>query len=102
MVRATDLKSGGLAMLVVKIIPWTRFFCNVHLFRVPRSWTGSVQMKSSMPFIRGYRCREREIYNFKSRKVKRSKDCALALSALNEKSNVAFAIGLWHVCGYKM
>ena len=25
-VRAVDLKSGGLAMLVVQILPWTRFF----------------------------------------------------------------------------
>ena len=29
------------------------FFCNGHLFRVPRSWTGvsSFQMKSSMTFV---------------------------------------------------
>ena len=47
-------------MLVVLILPWGFFFCNVHLFRVPRSWTGSVQMKSSMTFIRGDRCIERE------------------------------------------
>ena len=46
-------------------------FCNVHLFRVPRSWTGSVQMKSSMAFIRGNRCIEREKDTFKSRAVKR-------------------------------
>ena len=64
-----------------RIIPWTRFFCNVHLFRVPRSWTGSVQMKSSMTFIGGNRCieREREKDNFKSREVKRLKECTLAL-----------------------
>ena len=79
MVRAVDLKSGGLVMLVVQILPWTRFFCNVHLFRVPRSWTGSVQMKSSMTFIRGYRCRERERDNLKSREVKRLKECAVDL-----------------------
>ena len=34
-VRAVDLKSGGLAMLVVQILPWTRFFvmftCSVFL-----------------------------------------------------------------------
>ena len=34
-VRAVDLKSGGLAMLVVKILPWTRFLvmftCSVQL-----------------------------------------------------------------------
>ena len=36
------------------------FFGNLHLFCVPRSWTGSVQMKSSMAFIRGNRCIERE------------------------------------------
>ena len=60
MVRAVDLKSGGRAVLVVQILPWTRFFCNAYLFRVPRSWTGSVQMKSSMTFIRGNRCIERE------------------------------------------
>ena len=29
-----------------------KIFCNVHFFRAPRSWTGSVQMKSSMTFIR--------------------------------------------------
>ena len=55
------------------------FFCNVHLFRFPRKWTGSVQMKSSMTFIRGNRCIEREKDNFKSREVKRLKECALAL-----------------------
>ena len=65
-------------MLVVLIQPWARFFCNVHLFRVPRSWTGSVQIKSSMTFIRGSsRCIEKD--NFKSREVKRLKECALAL-----------------------
>ena len=67
--RAVDLKSGGLAMLVVQILPWTRFSCNVQVFRDPRSWSGSVQMKSSMTFIRGYRCIEREKDNFKSREV---------------------------------
>ena len=56
--RAVDLKSGGVAMLVVQIMD--NIFRNVHLFRVPRSWTGSVQMKSSMTFIRGYMCIERE------------------------------------------
>ena len=54
-------------------------FCNVHLFRVPRSWTGSVQMKSSMTFLRGYRCIEREKDNLKSREVKRLKEWVLAL-----------------------
>ena len=54
------------------------FSCNVHLFRVPRSWTGSVQIKSSMTFVRGNRCIEREKDNFKSREVKRLKECALA------------------------
>ena len=66
-------------MLVVQILPWTRFFCNAYLFRVPRSWTGSVQMKSSMAFIRGNRCIEKEKDNFKSREVKRLKEFALAL-----------------------
>ena len=56
-----------------------KIFCNVHLFRVPRSWTGSVQMKSSMIFIRGNKCIEREKDNFKSREVKRLKECVLAL-----------------------
>ena len=37
-----------------------KIFCNVHLFRVPRSWTGSAKMKSSMTFIRGNSCIERE------------------------------------------
>ena len=46
-----------------------RIFCNVDLFRVPHSWTGSVQMKSSMAFIRGNRCIKREKDNFKSCEV---------------------------------
>ena len=37
-----------------------KIFCNVHLFRVPLSWTDSVQIKSSMTFIRGNRCIESE------------------------------------------
>ena len=37
------------------------FFCNVHFFRVPRTWTGRVQMKSNMTFIRGNMCIERKI-----------------------------------------
>ena len=53
-------------------------FCNVHLFRVLCSWTGSVQMKSSMTFIRGNRCTEKD--DFKNDgEVKRLKECALAL-----------------------
>ena len=56
-----DYSAGGRAVLVVRILLWTRFFCNVHLVRVPRSWTGSVQMKSSMVFIQGNRCIERKI-----------------------------------------
>ena len=55
-------------------------FMFVMLFLVPRSWTGSVQMISSMTFIRGNRCIEREKDTFKSREVKRLKECALALS----------------------
>ena len=55
-------------------------FCNVHLFRVPRSWTDNVQIKSSMTFIRGIRCVKREKDYFKSREVKRLKECALALT----------------------
>ena len=54
---------GGSNPTVVNI------FCNIHLFRVPHSWTGSVQMKSSMTFIRGNRCTEREKDTFKSREV---------------------------------
>ena len=54
-------------------------FCNVHLFHVPRSWTSSVQMKSSMTFIRGNKCIENEKDNFKNREVKRLKERALAL-----------------------
>ena len=87
-VRAVDFKSGGLAMLVVQIVPWTRFFCNSHLFLVPRSRTGRVQMKSSMTFIRGYMCIEREKDNFKSREVKRLKECALALNSMQNKVHV--------------
>ena len=37
-------------------------------------------MKSSMTFIRGNRCIEREKDNVKSREVKRLKECALALN----------------------
>ena len=47
-----------------------KIFLNVHLFRVPRSWTSSVQMKPSMTFIRGNRCIEREKDNCKSRESK--------------------------------
>ena len=55
--------------------------CNVHLFSVPRSLTDSVQMKSSMTFIRGNRCIEREKDNFKNvGEVKRFKECTLALT----------------------
>ena len=64
------------------------FFCNVHLFRVPRSWTGRFQMKSSMTFIRSNRCIEREKDNFKSREVKRLKECALALSSVKKLDNI--------------
>ena len=64
---------GGSNSTVCKI------FCNVHLFRVPRSWTGSVRKKSSMEFIRGNRFREREKGNFKGREVKHLKEFALVL-----------------------
>ena len=67
-------------VLVVRIQPWAKFFCNIRLFRVPHSWTCSVQMKSSMTFIRGNRCIERETDNFKSREVKHLKECTLALT----------------------
>ena len=47
-------------------------FCNFHFGRVPRIWTGSVQMKSRMTFIRGKSCIYREKDNFKyGREVKR-------------------------------
>ena len=52
--RGPHVGVGGSNRTVDKI------FCNVHLFRVLRSWTGSVQMKSSMTFIRGNRYIERE------------------------------------------
>ena len=39
-----------------------KIICNVHLFRVPLSWTGSVQMKSSIKFIQGNRCIEKDIF----------------------------------------
>ena len=55
---------------------------NAYLFRVPRSWIGTVQMKSSMTFIPGNRCIERVKDNFKSREVKRLKECALALTSV--------------------
>ena len=59
-------------------------FCNVYLFRVPRSWSDSVQMKSSITFIRGNRCLEREKDNFKSRYVKRLKECASSFQGLHK------------------
>ena len=40
-----------------------------------------VQMKSSMTFIGGIRCIERERYFNNGREVKRLKECALALSS---------------------
>ena len=79
MVRGTHWKARGV-VLVVRILPWIRFFCNVHSFRVPRSWTDSVQMKSSMTFIPGNMRIEIDKDTFKSREVKSVKECALALS----------------------
>ena len=59
-----------------------KIFCNVHLFGVPLSWTGSVQMKSIMTFIRSNKCTERDEDIFKNgREVKRLKECALALTS---------------------
>ena len=84
-------------MLVVQILPWTIFFCNFHLFRVPRSWTGSVQMKSSMTFFRCNRCLGREKDNFKSRKVNRLKECALALKCNSEKAYLTYCNSYIHV-----
>ena len=78
MVRGTRWNTRG-AVLVVRIIPWKRIFCNVHLFRVPHSWTGSVQTKPSMTLIRGNRCIKRKRYFLKPWS-KRLKECALALS----------------------
>ena len=77
MVRTVDLLSGGGIGGSNPIVD--KIFCNVNLFRVPGSWTCSVQMKSSTTFIRGNRCIEREKDNFKSREVKRLKECAQAL-----------------------
>ena len=59
-------------VLVVQILPLTRLFCNVHLFRVPHSWTDSVQMKPSMAFIQGNMCieRERKFYEPRSKTFK--------------------------------
>ena len=60
---------------------YEQYFCNVYLFRVPRSWTGSVKMKSSMTFKRGNRCIEREKDDFKNGgEVQRLNECALALN----------------------
>ena len=56
------------------------FYGNVHLFCVPGSWTVSVQIKSSMTFIRGNSCIKREKDNLKNGgQVKRLKECTLAL-----------------------
>ena len=76
-------------MLVVRILPSIRIFCNVHLFRVPRSWTGSVHMKSSMTFILGNGCIEREKNTFNSREVKRLKECALTLNLNDDNLKMA-------------
>ena len=73
-------KDGRLVTLTpcrlwVRILTWKIFFCNFNLFRVPLSWTGSIQMKSIMTFIRGYRCIYREKDIFKNgREVKRLKE----------------------------
>ena len=62
-----------------------KIFCNVHMLRVPCSWTGSIQMKSNMTFIRGTRCIKKKKDNFKNGgEVKRLKGCTLALSMANE------------------
>ena len=59
------------------------FFCNVHLFcvpfRIPLSWTGSVQMKSSMTFIRGNNAeRERERESVRERERERERFLKMA------------------------
>ena len=88
-------------MLMVRILPWTRLICNIRLFCVPRIWTGSVQMKASKTFIRGNMCieREREKNNFKSREVKRLKECTLALikdwSTLSLIMDFSFLLSNW-------
>ena len=51
MVRGTRWKSRD-AMLVVRILPWIRIFCNVHLFRVPRRWTGYLIEKLHLKFCK--------------------------------------------------
>ena len=59
---------------------WTSFVCNVYLSRISRSWTDRVQTKSSMTFIRGEMCLEREKDNFKNGgDVDSLKESALAL-----------------------
>ena len=55
-------------------------FCSVHLFRGPRSWTDSVQMKSSMTIDAW-----REKDDFENREVKHFNECALALSCTSVK-----------------
>ena len=75
-----------------------KIFCNVHLFHVPCSWSGSVQMESNMTFVRGNRCIEREKDNIKSRVVKCLKECALALNEprLNVRGTIVITVvSLW-------
>ena len=84
---------------MVRIVPWIRIFHNVHLFRVPRSWTSRIQMKSSMTFIRGNRCIEREKDTFKTREVKRLKECALPLRLIMQRY---FVFGLQLSCPLRL
>ena len=78
----------------LEAVPWwcsnptvDNIFGNIHLFRVPRSLTDSVQMKSSITFIQGNSCIEWEKDNFKKGcEVKRLKECALALILSLSKS----------------
>ena len=51
---------------------------------VPRTWTSSFQIKSSMTFIRGNKYIESEKDNFKNGgEVNRLMECALALSTVS-------------------
>ena len=59
MVKTLELLAGFHAVLGFESY-YEQDFVNVHLIRIPRSWAGSVQIKSSMTLIRGNRCIERE------------------------------------------
>ena len=62
--RPSGQDDGLVTWRPCRVLGWNptveKIFFNVHLFRVPGRWTGSVQMKSIMICVRVNWCIERE------------------------------------------